>query len=751
VTRVAEETDLAASPPRGPALGTLYAVVAATGCASLILEVVWTRQLALILGGSTYAFAAMLSIFLVGIALGSLLFHVWLSKRRDPGRVAPLVILALVISTVIGKWMIPLLTFSVGMLLPLRASQPYNGVISLGASAALELVPTLGMGLLFPLFIHLTRKTSKDAGKAVGNVYALNILGSIVGAGATSLLLIPSLGLSTTVALALALYTVALLLLFPSPRRWPEGVALFACCILAGGAIAVSLKEEDPRVTNLGMYLYGYVEPADLFQSKLLHFEEGPSVSVLVTERDEVRSLRINGKVDASDSGDMPTQLALAYFPLFLRPHARNALVIGFGSGTTSGSVLLFPETRVTCCEIEPAVFAASTYFSEVNHEPEHSPRFSIVLDDGRSFLQGTEERFDLIISEPSNPWMAGVSNLFTEEFYDLVSKRLAPGGMLAQWIQAYSFSRSDYALIVRTVMRVFPEVRLVRISAGDTILLASALPMTTTPRAMHEVQARVDALPEVRSDLEKHFSTSDVRRLLLTHVLLDTEGMRRLAERDRGDGINTDTNMRLEFDAPLSLFREAGSSESVATHILSAVRSSWFSELSQQLGLKTQHAEAFHELASVFDREVQQELVREIVELGLGLDPESPELLADQLIATPGIDRDRFERTTAVLVKSSPDEASRLAQMLFLSGRHDEAATVLERLAAVRPTSATIWTNMAINYKALGDRELAEDAFREAMALDPLSDFTRSAYERFQREGEEQLESALHDSAPSQ
>jgi spermidine synthase len=737
VTSATREAGLQPASSVGPRLGALYLATAVTGCASLILEVVWTRQLALILGGSTYAFAAMLSVFLAGTALGSFLFHVWLSRRRDLGRVAPLVIVALVLSTALGKWLIPLLTFSVGMLAPLRSSPPYNGMISLGASVALELLPTLGMGLLFPLFIHLTRKRPSDAGKAVGNIYALNILGSIVGAGATSVLLIATLGVSKTVGLALALYTAALVLLFPSPRRAREGAALFVCCLLAGGATFLSLKEEDPRVTNLGMYIYGYPGMADIFGREVIHFQDGASASVLVTEREELRTLRVNGKVDASNYGDMNTQLASAYLPLFLLPQARNVLVIGFGSGTTPGAALLFPETRVTCCEIEPAVFAASKHFSEVNHSPEESPRFSIVLDDGRSYLQGTAESFDLIISEPSNPWIAGMSNLFTKEFYDLVSKRLAPRGMLAQWIQAYSFSRSDYSLVVRTVMQVFPEVRLLRISSGDTILLASMSPMATTPETADEAQALVDSSPEIQEDLEKFFNTSDVRTLLLTHVLLNTDGMGRLAGEHPGGGTNTDINMRLEFDAPLSLFRETEPSEDVATLILSAVRSSWVSELSRELGLKSEHAPAFHKLASLFDRETQQDLVREIVEIGLRLDPDRPELLADRLITSPNIAPAAFKATAAALAKRSPDEASRLSHKLYQSGEHKRAATVLERLAAARPSSATTWTNMAVNYQALGERQLAEEAFRRAISLDPFNEVTRNAYELFQTKGE--------------
>src|SRR5262249_48765664 len=155
--------------------------------------------------------------------------------------------------------------------------------------------------------------------------------------------------------------------------------------------------------------------------------------------------LRINGKVDASTSHDMETQLGLAYFPRCFAPRAREVLVIGFGSGTTCGASLLFPGTRVTCCEIEPGVFEAAAAFGAVNHRPERQSGFSMRFVDGRTAIQGSDRTYDLIISEPSNPWLAGVSNLFTQEFFRTARQHLNPGGVLAQWVQTYNFTLGDY------------------------------------------------------------------------------------------------------------------------------------------------------------------------------------------------------------------------------------------------------------------------------------------------------------------
>src|SRR5262249_34384481 len=152
--------------------------------------------------------------------------------------------------------------------------------------------------------------------------------------------------------------------------------------------------------------------------TKVLSFQEGAACSVLVAEDGDFRSLRVNGKVDASNTGDMDTQLGSAYIPRFLNPDARKVLIIGYGSGTTAGASLLFPDAEVKCCELEPAVYAASRFFADINHSPEKSPRFTAIFDDGRNYLQGSQEKFDFIISEPSNPWIAGLANLFTQEYY---------------------------------------------------------------------------------------------------------------------------------------------------------------------------------------------------------------------------------------------------------------------------------------------------------------------------------------------
>jgi spermidine synthase len=358
---------------------TVLAAAAIAGCAALMLEMLWARQLALILGGSTYAFSAMLSVLLLGIGLGSVLSARFAAVRFQGPWLTAGLILALCAAAVLGKSQIPPLTEIVGSLRDHRASMPFNSALSLGASAALQLLPAMAMGALFPILVAMWQGTGFSLSRKVGSVYCWNAIGAIVGATITHSLFVPQWGSAQAFAIAICLYAVAGLALLVFGRvRGTMGPILAATAFAA--LVLIASHAEDPLVTNRGMYLYGYKPvAANRDSTRVLYFREGAACNVLVTERAGARALYVNGKVDASDRGDMPTQLGLAYFPRLLRPAARDVLIIGFGSGTTSGASLLTPHAAVKCCEIEPAVYAASQYFHHVNHRPDQSDRFSII------------------------------------------------------------------------------------------------------------------------------------------------------------------------------------------------------------------------------------------------------------------------------------------------------------------------------------------------------------------------------------
>ena len=573
----------------------LYAATLLTGCGALVLEMTWSRQLALVLGGSTYAFTATLFVVLVGIGLGSAIYHRWLRSIAASALVPALVIAVLIAATLAGKWSLPASSLWVATesMRSFRGSALGNGLLSVGVSALLELVPAICMGILFPLFVRMTQASAAHAGAAVGNIYAWNTLGSIAGASLTAVLLFPRIGTAGAMAFAIGCYVVALLAVLPWRRR--ADLALGGAMALAGAiSIVVLAQPLDPRATNSGFYLYG--DPAKRATGPVtpLFFREGASSNVFVSRDDAgVTTLRVNGKIDASSGLDMITQLGLAYFPRIFQPDARDVLVIGFGSGTTPGASLLFPDTRVTSWEIEPAVYEARSFFADVNHQPSENPLFEVAFGDGRTGIQGSDEKYDLIISEPSNPWLAGVSNLFTREHFRAAREHLREGGVLAQWIQTYNFTLRDYLMIVRTLRSEFPHFGVIVLAGGaDTLLLASERPLVPAPEALARLQAVVDATPAIRADLDRWYGSDDLRRLLLGHYLLGEAQLEKLLAADDSDAVNTDLHLLLEFDAPLQLFKKMEPGDSATVGLLSAMDRGWLERLAAQTGVPADSAE---------------------------------------------------------------------------------------------------------------------------------------------------------------
>lgn len=534
------------------------------GGGSLILQMVWARELSLLLGGSTYAFTALLAIFIAGLGAGSLAFKLLRPDDDALQTMIPLGALLLVASTVAGLMASPALARWVGELRPLRVNGSVNALLCAGTAAVLQGVPTLVMGFLFPALVHLARGAS-GAAKTVGTIYAWNTAGGVLCALATAPLLLPAVGGrgATTIALAAYLAAVSVLWFGRGLAAQPRALALgaLAAVLLAGWSLG---WRPDPRLTNLGLYLYGSEAYADpLRDTRLVFFQEGATSNVMVVnERPGDGSagsltIRVNGKVDGGSEGDMRMQLGLAWLPQLLRPDARDIFVIGLGTGTTAGASLQFRNTTVECAEIEPAVVAASAAFHDVNFRPQESPRFRLIQGDGRAHLSGSTRRYDLILSEPSNPWIAGIANLYTREFFSLARDHLNSGGMLAQWIDLYSNSPHELGLIVRTARSVFAHTVLLEPQPGDTILLASMLPIIPSREGVDRAQELVDSHPRVKEMLLRHFGMGAVRPLFLAHILLDEQGLTNLLDSIGGSGLNTDLNLRLEFDAPRNLWAE--------------------------------------------------------------------------------------------------------------------------------------------------------------------------------------------------
>ncbi|MBX3413758.1 MAG: fused MFS/spermidine synthase [Pirellulales bacterium] len=714
----------------------VYLAALLTGASALILQMAWSRQLSLVVGGSTYAFSATVFVVLLGIACGSLIYHVYLRTREQHTlRAYTWVILLIAISTAIGMQNIPPLCSLAGDMRGWRDNQLSNALFCAGTSALVEFLPALGMGILFPLLVQLTHRSANEAGKTVGNVYFWNTVGSILGATLTSAVLVPWLGSYGTATLAVAMYFLALVVVVPAPSK-KTAMAWLGGAVAAALSLGIASLEPDPRSTNLGMFLYGPEAGKAMDNSDILLYREGPAANVLVLGQGEHRTLRVNGKVDASNSLDMQTQAGSAYVPRIFQPHAKEVLVIGFGSGTTPGASLLFPETRVTCVEIEPAVYEASEFFGDVNHRPHESDRFEMVIGDGRTYVQGTDKKFDLIISEPSNPWMAGVSALFTSEYFRAARERLNKGGVLAQWMQTYHFTIEEYALVVRTLRSVFPHVGVVTLSGGaDTVLLASDRPLIPTAEEVGIVQAQVEEIPAIKNDLKKYFHTTNLSEILLSTYRLSTVELNLLTKQSGSDALNTDLNLRLEFDAPLRLFSPAQSQDDMAQpQIARAMSPGWLDRLSRELGRDPKETTFLVDTGKYIESMNQTDQAMKFYELALRRDPsaETPRLQ----LAAAAFKRNEPEKAARILADllrqhpANTDALYLLGQIFERQRKYSDAVKLYRRALEIVPESDAIGNNLAWLLATCGDESVrdGEEAVRVAQ---PICE--RDGYKKFE------------------
>ena len=484
---------------RDPLRTLALVLLGLTAFASLLNEIAWTRVLVMIVGGSTYAFTLILLVFLLGIGLGSVL----VARRRQPradtaasaalaqgitgaGAAALFVFFGLLPSYIIAVVQIPNLSAIARLLLMGLA---VGGVV---------LVPAIGMGMTFPLLTDLTAREREARGSDVGAAYALNTAGSILGAVLTGFVFVVVLGTQATLRLGLAINGLAALALAVYAARGitehSSDDRRLRIRVLGGGmlgtlaiVVALAVPGWSTRLIDLGPTIYARQKMNSAARrafldhpgARQLAFREGPNATVSVWEGEAGRSLRVNGKVDASDRGDMDTQIMAGLAPIAARAGASSALVIGYGSGVTARVIAAAPGmNRVRIVEIEPAVLEMDTLFYRVNGGVLTWPGVEAVVDDARSALQLSPERFDVIVSEPSNPWVAGIATLYTPEFFHIARSRLADNGVFCQWIQLYQLHLPIVAGIVRNLREVFPYVHVWFGESHDLIVVASPKPL---------------------------------------------------------------------------------------------------------------------------------------------------------------------------------------------------------------------------------------------------------------------------------
>ena len=460
---------------------------AGVGASAIAYELAWTRLLATPLGSSTYAFTVMLATFLLGITIGSRLFARWFRKKREASAslfastqlaIAAAILLSLWTYREIPEVMLALLrTFGDGFY-PLLAAQVLT--------CSLALLPaTILFGFNFPAVLALisgagTRGNGTIYSGAIGKAAAANTFGAIVAAICGGFFLLPRVGSFRLVAIAAGVNVVSgvVLLFFAGRRNW-KSLAIAAALLAAIAWTAWSPLFFRQASAAFGVVLYGdyhntALSAREMADSEAVRFfKDGINATISVTQSENYIALKTNGKVDASNL-DSATQLLLGDLGAVFHPHPRKVLIIGFGGGMTASAVSRFPDVeRIDCVEIEPAVLEAAAHLERLNRGVLRDPRLHVYFDDARNFLQTSHEQYDLIISEPSNPWIAGIAALYTEEFFGVVRAHVAIGGNFVQWVQAYGLNLDDFSMILGGIHRHFPDTSLWHSAGRDYLVLA--------------------------------------------------------------------------------------------------------------------------------------------------------------------------------------------------------------------------------------------------------------------------------------
>ncbi|HAN31024.1 MAG TPA: hypothetical protein DCQ06_05450 [Myxococcales bacterium] len=516
------------------------------GAAALLMQVLWFRIFGLVLGTSAYAFCLVVAAVIAGVAFGASIVSTRLADKVAVKPTSTIVNMALTAAFVLAissmlyerlPWILHLIRSE----LPKLSFAAWQACQML-LIAALVGVPSALLGAILPMMT--TADAEHHLGAQTGQLFAANTLGSVCGAALGGTVLLPIVGLHGVMLCVIVVLIAAVLVLIPLNRRSAVKVLCVGVATLWVGA-----GPWDVRLLSAGSFRHRSTHSVSwqswskrLMRERVVFAADGPDASVAVLERGQHRVLKVNAKPDASTRGDMLTQVTSAWLPFTFSHRHQSALVIGLGSGVTAGEATRLFE-RVEVIEISPAVTAAARLFERYNRGVVDTT--TIHRDDARAWLQRDRRLWDVIISEPSNPWVAGNGALFTAEFFEQVRARLNPAGVLAQWFHFYEMDPALLRLVLRTVRGSFRHVSLWTLFPGDLLMLASDSPLSADKKRLSQAIAKSGA------ELTKLDIPS--AEVLLSLKALSSRG---LAKRlDPQGSLHYDDRPLLELRAPRALY----------------------------------------------------------------------------------------------------------------------------------------------------------------------------------------------------
>ena len=555
ITRAASVAETPALAPV-PAATRACMLVAMTGGIAMGLEILASRGLSLIFGSSLQAFALVLMSFILGIGMGSTLIASPQLRRWNDHRFAVVLLLGAAVWVGllifrIENW-VEFYRWAKTGLARTEVGYAYHQLLTSVMSLVVLGLPAALIGAVLPLMIRLAQ-SGNALGAEVGRLLTWNTLGAVVGVLLTGFVLMPLLGLRAAfAALGVALAMTALF------YSWRNGRTALNIVAATTALVLLALATQDDQKWK---FLFGSgvfrtrdltYRPGLLEQRRkmvnLLFYRDAPDATVCVEQIKGMSemTLLINGKADASAIGDYSTQILCAHLPMIARPQSTDVFILGLGSGITGAAALAHPIQRLVIAENCGPVIEAAQLFSGVNEGVLTNSIARILREDGRTALKLAPQRYDVIISEPSNPWTAGVGSVFSQEFYAIAASRLKPGGVIAQWFHVYEMQDAIVGMVLRTFSLVFPHCEVWDAGGGDIILLGGLEPWEVKVENFVEVLKR----PSVNRQL-KTIGVSQPAQLLARQLASQRTAF---AIPDEGV-VQSDFMPLLEYEAPRAFF----------------------------------------------------------------------------------------------------------------------------------------------------------------------------------------------------
>ena len=469
----------------------VFIAAGAVGFAFFLMELVWYRMLGPLLGGSTFSFGLILAVALLGIAVGGAAYGVLGLKRSASLQVFAMTCAAEVFFIALPYALGDRIAMAAMLLWPLGMLGFYGHVIAWTALCCVVIFPpAIVSGLQFPLLIALLGKGRKGVGVQTGTAYAWNTIGALIGSLAGGFGFIPMFSApgvwKIVIVLLSALAIIAAFLPSREQRPWRQTIiplltVAIALLMLTPIGPTAFWRHGEIGIGRLTTFQGSGNSMRELMESIRRHIlwdRDGMESSVALANRNGL-SFIVNGRTDGNAKGDAGTQIMCGLIPAALHRHSATAMVVGLGTGSTAGWLAAIPNIeRVDVVELEPAILKVAEACAPVNHNALSNPKVHITIGDGRELLLTTHRKYDLIVSEPSNPHRAGIAGLFTREYYQAIERCLEPGGIFVQWVQAYDIDDRTAQIVYRTLGSVFPNIESWQTTSNDLLISVSREPV---------------------------------------------------------------------------------------------------------------------------------------------------------------------------------------------------------------------------------------------------------------------------------